>query len=76
MPAPQYPVLLYWDQADQVFVVEVPDLPGCAAHGATEEDALEQAAGAMAAWIAVAQESGDSIPEPSFRRLLKLSPAA
>ena len=55
---------------DQVFVAEVPDPPGCMAHGATQGDALAQAKEAMALWIETAQEFGDPVPEPKGRRLL------
>ena len=31
----KYEVIIYWSEEDQVFVAEVPELPGCSAHGAT-----------------------------------------
>src|SRR5438093_1361196 len=36
----KYEVIIYWSQEDEVFIVEVPELSGCAAHGATQEAAL------------------------------------
>jgi predicted RNase H-like HicB family nuclease len=31
----KYEVIIYWSGEDEAFVAEVPELPGCAAHGAT-----------------------------------------
>jgi len=28
-------IIIYWSQADQAFIAEVPELPGCAADGKT-----------------------------------------
>jgi hypothetical protein len=33
-------VIIDWSGEDQAFVAEVPELPGCAAHGTTYEAAL------------------------------------
>ena len=38
----KYEVILYWSNEDNTFVAEVPELPGCMAHGATQEAALKQ----------------------------------
>ena len=37
----KYEVVLYWSDADDVFVAEAPELPGCIAHGDTQGSALE-----------------------------------
>jgi predicted RNase H-like HicB family nuclease len=31
----RYEIILYWSKEDQAFIAEVPELPGCAADGAT-----------------------------------------
>ena len=66
----KYEMILYWDKEDDVFVVEVPELPGCIAHGKTHELALESAKQAIQLWIDTAKEFGDPIPTPKGRRLL------
>ncbi|MDE0146326.1 MAG: type II toxin-antitoxin system HicB family antitoxin [Nitrospira sp.] len=66
----KYEVILYWSNEDNVFVAEVPELPGCIAHGATQETALKQAHEAIALWIDTAREFGDPIPEPKGERLM------
>ena len=66
----KYEVIIYWSSEDEAFVAEVPELPGCAAHGATQEEALRNAQGAMRLWIDTANEFGDPVPEPKGRRLI------
>lgn len=66
----KYEVILYWSDEDDVFVAEVPELPGCAAHGATQEAALKSANEAIELWIDTARELGNRIPEPLGRRLM------
>jgi predicted RNase H-like HicB family nuclease len=53
-----------------VFVAEVPELPGCMAHGGTPEAALANAHDAIQLWIDTAREFGDPIPEPKGERLM------
>ena len=66
----KYEIILYWSNADDAFVAEVPELPGCAAHGDTQENALKNINQAMELWIDTAKEAGDPIPEPKGERLM------
>jgi len=66
----KYEILIYWSNEDQVFVAEAPELPGCSAHGETEELALENVKEAIRLWIDTAREFGDPIPVPKGRRLM------
>ena len=66
----KYEVIIYWSDEDQAFVAEVPELPGCAAHGSTQEAALASAQEAIGLWIETAKELGDPIPAPKGRRLI------
>ena len=61
---------MYWSNEDDAFVAEVPELPGCMAHGSTQLDALKSINEAMKLWIDVAREHGDRIPEPKCHRLV------
>ena len=65
----KYEVIIYWSN-DGVFVAEVPELPGCSAHGPTQEAALTSAQEAIRLWIEAAREFGHPIPEPKGRRLM------
>lgn len=66
----KYEVILYWSNADDLFIAEVPELPGCMAHGDTQEAALANVNDAIRLWIEAACEFGDSIPEPKGERLM------
>ena len=66
----KYEIILYWSNDDQAFIAEVPELPGCMAHGACQETALAQAKEAIQLWIDTAREFSDPIPEPKGRRLM------
>ena len=67
----KYEVIIYWSAEDGAFIAEGPELPGCAAHGMTQEDALKNAQEAIRLWIDTAKEFGDPIPEPRGRRLIR-----
>ena len=66
----KYEVILYWSGEDGIFVAEVPELPGCMAHGSTPQEALSNAQEAIQLWIDTAKEFGDPVPEPKERRLM------
>ncbi|MFZ5865775.1 MAG: type II toxin-antitoxin system HicB family antitoxin [Thermodesulfobacteriota bacterium] len=59
----KYRILIEQDD-DGIFVAKVPELPGCVAHGDTEELALKNAKDAIQLWIDTAREFGDPVPEP------------
>lgn len=63
----RYEVIIYWSDEDQAFIAEVPELPGCAADGATRGEALSNAEVVIQEWIETAKELGRSIPEPKGR---------
>ncbi len=66
----KYEIIIYWSRADQVYISEVPELPGCTAHGDTQEGALKNVHEAIQLWIDTAKEFGDPIPEPKGQRLM------
>ncbi|MSS72791.1 MAG: type II toxin-antitoxin system HicB family antitoxin [Candidatus Latescibacteria bacterium] len=66
----KYEIIIYWSDEDRVFIAEVPELPGCMAHGDTQEAALKNAHEAIQLWIDTAKEFGDPIPEAKGRRLM------
>lgn len=63
----RYEIIMYWSNEDDAFIAEVPELPGCMAHGDTQEDALANIKEAMRLWVDTAREFGDPIPEPRGR---------
>lgn len=66
----KYEVIIYWSEEDDAYVAEVPELPGCMAHGQAQEDALRSAQEAIQLWLDTAREFGDPVPEPKGRRLI------
>ena len=66
----KYETIIYWNAEDEAYLAEVPQLPGCMAHGDTYESALANAKEAIQLWIDTAAEFGDTIPEPKGHRLM------
>ena len=66
----KYEVIIYWSDEDQVFIAELPELPGCIAHGESQELALKNAQEAIQLWIDTANEFGEPVPVPKGRRLM------
>ena len=66
----KYETIIYWSEEDDAYLAEVPELPGCIAHGDTYESALANAKEAIQLWIDTAREFGDPVPEPKGRRLM------
>ena len=60
-------IIVYWSDEDHAFIVEVPELPGCMADGATYQDAIANVEVIIQEWIETAQELGRPIPEPRGR---------
>ena len=65
----KYEVILYWSEEDQAFIAEVPELAGCAADGATRQEALANAEVVIDQWLETAREIGRVIPVPKGRLL-------
>lgn len=63
----KYEVIIYWSQEDQAFIAEVPELPGCAADGATYQEAISNVEVIIQEWIETTKELGRAIPEPKGR---------
>jgi predicted RNase H-like HicB family nuclease len=66
----KYELIVFWSREDDAFVVDVPELPGCMAHGATAAEAVANAQDAIDLWIETARGSQRAVPEPKGRRLL------
>ena len=67
MKESRYELIVFWEKTDQIFVVDVPELSGCMAHGKTKSEAIANAESAIDLWIATAKEDGLPIPEPRGR---------
>jgi predicted RNase H-like HicB family nuclease len=63
----RYEVIIYWSDEDQAFIAEAPELPGCAADGATYQEAITNVEVVIQEWIETAQKLGRTVPEPRGR---------
>jgi predicted RNase H-like HicB family nuclease len=60
-----YPVTLVRDETGEAeWLATVDALPGCAARGATPNEALERVSAAMDEWLESARREGKGVPEP------------
>ncbi len=63
----KYEIILYWSKSDEAFIAEVPELSGCAADGATYQEAIANVEVVIREWIETASELGRPIPTPRGR---------
>ena len=66
----RHEIIIYRSAQDQAFIADVPELPGCMAHGATHEEALNNAKQVMALWLEAARAEGQPVPSPRGHRLM------
>jgi predicted RNase H-like HicB family nuclease len=62
-----YEMIIWWSVEDEAYVVDVPELSGCMAHGVTRQAAIKNAEDAIKFWIKTAKDDGLEIPEPRGR---------
>ena len=63
----RYELIIYWSSEDDAFIVEVPELLGCMADGATYQGAIANAEQVIEEWIETAHDLGRPVPEPKGR---------
>ncbi len=51
----KYHINIFWSEADDAWVADVPDSQSCSAFGDTPADALAEVEKAMEAWLAIAR---------------------
>jgi len=62
-----YEMIIWGSNKDDAYVVDVPELPGCMAHGAARQAAIKNAKDAIEFWIKTAKDDGKEIPQPRGR---------
>ena len=63
----KYELIVYWSEADEAFIVEVPELAGCMADGQSYAEAVANAEIIIQEWIETAKMLGRIIPTPKGR---------
>jgi antitoxin HicB len=61
----KYPAQVFFSEEDEGFIATAPDLPGCSAFGATQEEALAELQVAIDVWRGAAAKAGNPVPPPS-----------
>lgn len=67
MSEPRYHINLFWSDADECWIADVPDLRPCSAHGETRKNAVAEVCIAIDLWLESARANGFPIPEPRYR---------
>ena len=60
-------MIIYWSEADNAYIAEVPELAGCMADGKTYAEAVHNAEVIIGEWIETARSLGRAIPVPHGR---------
>jgi len=60
----KYEVIVWWNEKDQAYIAEVPEIPGCMSDGGTYEETLKNVQLIISEWIETAKELGREVPEP------------
>ena len=66
----RYEIIIFWSDEDSAFIADVPELPGCMAHGSSHQEALANAQEAIDLWVDTAREMGRDVPQPKGHRLV------
>lgn len=62
----EYPAIFTpWDEGEEGYTVEFPDLSGCVTEGNSEEDAIRMAKDAAGGWLLLELEDGNNLPKAS-----------
>ncbi len=63
----KYEIIIYWNEEDEAFIAEAPELAGCMADGKTYQEALSNVEIVIKEWIMTSKELGRPIPKPKGR---------
>lgn len=65
-----YHINIFYSEADEGYVADIPDLEFCSAFGETPAEALRELETAKKAWLEAAESAGKKIPEPKYQPLI------
>lgn len=65
----KYEIIIWWSMADNCYIAEVPELPGCMADGETLREVTDEIENSIKLWIEVNTARGIEIPQPKGRLL-------
>ncbi len=61
-----YSMVVEWESEGEVYVVTVPELPGCRTHGETRQEAVLHGSEVIELWIDTMRDLGRPIPAPKY----------
>ena len=70
--ARRYPIVIYWSDEDQLYLVSLPDFGGVTSHGKTAAEAAERGNEMAAEWIDSYRQAGKAIPAPGSNRAIRI----
>lgn len=65
-----YHINIFYSEADEAYIADIPDLKFCSAIGETPEAALQEVMLAKTAWLEAARAENKSIPQPCYRPII------
>ena len=65
-----YHINIFYTEADEGYIADIPDLKFCSAFGDTPEEALREVQIAKAAWLEAACAEGKPIPLPRYKPVI------
>jgi predicted RNase H-like HicB family nuclease len=65
-----YHINIFYTEADEGYIADIPDLKFCSAFGDTPEEALREVQIAKAAWLEAARAEGKPIPLPRYKPVI------
>ncbi len=65
-----YHINVFYSEADDCYVADIPDLKFCSAFGESPELAVREVMIAKTAWLKAAEASGKPIPQPTYRPVI------
>jgi predicted RNase H-like HicB family nuclease len=58
----KYEVVIHWSEEDHAYIAEAHELPGCAAYGKTNREALRNVEVIIQEWVETAKQLKREIP--------------
>jgi predicted RNase H-like HicB family nuclease len=65
-----YHINIFYSEADEGYIADIPDLQFCSAFGEPLEEALREVLIAKSAWLEVAHAEGKPIPLPRYKPVI------
>ena len=65
-----YHINIFYSEADEGYIADIPDLEACSAFGRTSAEGLRQAQLAKKAWLEAARAEGKPIPRPRYKPVI------